>query len=105
MGNVVKVDQNTLMCLKGQFAHVCVNLDITEPLPGSLVVSFEGRSMKIPLIYEGLHEVCALCGSEEHQIESCVLLPTQTKREKRIEKFGEHGVSSSKTTQPAHDFW
>lgn len=45
-----------------KFAGVCLNNDITKPLPGSLVVSFGGKYMKIPLIYEGLHEVCPLCG-------------------------------------------
>ena len=65
IGNVIKVYQNTLLRLKRKFARVCVNLDITEPLPSSLIVSFEGRSMKIPLIYEGLHKVCALCGSND----------------------------------------
>jgi len=79
VGNVIKVYQKTPLRLKGKFARVCVNLDIIEPLPSSLIVSFEGRSMKIPLIYEGLHEVCVLCGSDEHQIESCILLPTQAK--------------------------
>ena len=98
VGTVIKVDQNTLLRLKGKFAGVCVNIDITEPLPGSLTVSFKGRSMKIPLIYEGLHEVCALCGSDEHQIEACLLLPTQAKRKVRIEKFSS-GVSTSKATQ------
>jgi len=99
VGNVIKVDQNTLLRLKGKFTRVCVNLDITEPLPGSLIVSFEGSSMKIPLIYEGLHEVCALCGSDEHQIEACLLIPTQAKRKVRIEKFGAIGIPTSKVNQ------
>lgn len=47
----------------GKFARVCLNNDITKPLLGSLVVSFGGKYMKIPLIYEGLHEVCPLCGA------------------------------------------
>ena len=96
VGKVIRVDQNTLLRLKGKFARVCVHIDITEPLPGSLVVEFEGRSMKIPLIYEGLHEVCALCGNEEHQIESCALIPPQPHKEVRIEKFGTSNVISLK---------
>jgi len=52
--------------------------------------------MKIPLIYEGLHEGCALCGSNEHQIEACLLLPTQAKMEVRIKKFSGPGLSTSK---------
>ena len=93
MGKVIRVDQNTLLRLKGKFARVCVHIDITEPLPGSLLVSYEGRSMKIPLIYEGLHEVCALCGTKEHQIDSCFLIPLQARKEVRIEKFGNSSVT------------
>jgi len=87
------VDQNTLLRLKGKFARVCVHIDITEPLPGSLLVAFEGRSMKIPLIYEGLHEVCALCGTEDHQIDSCSLILSQPQKEVRIGKFGTSSVT------------
>ena len=43
--------------------------------------------MKVPLIYEGLHEFCELCGSESHQIEACPNLPPQFKVEIVVEKF------------------
>ena len=98
VGKVIRVDQNTLLRLKGKFARICLHIDITEPLPGSLVVEFKGRSMKIPLIYEGLHEVCALCGNEEHQIDSCALIPPQPHKEVRIEKFGTSNVINLKPT-------
>lgn len=62
VGKVVRVDQNTLLRLKGKFARVCVNLDITEPLPGSITITTRDLSMRVPIIYEWLHEVCPLCG-------------------------------------------
>lgn len=62
MGKIVRVDQNTLLRLKGKFARVCVNLDITKPLPGSITITAGELSMREPIIYEGLHEVCPLCG-------------------------------------------
>ena len=71
VGNVIKVDQISLFRLKGKFACICVNIDVTKPLLGPLVISFKGKSIKVALIYEGLHDVCALCGSDSHQIESC----------------------------------
>lgn len=36
----------------------------------------------------GLHEVYALCESEDHQIEACPYLPVQSKVEIIVEKFG-----------------
>ena len=59
-------DQNTLLHLKGKFARVYVNIDITRPLPGSINVFGEGSSMRVPIIYEGLHDVCPLCGGDSH---------------------------------------
>lgn len=52
VGTVIKVSQTILLRLKGKlFARVCVNIDVTEPLPGSLVITFKGKFMKVPLIY------------------------------------------------------
>jgi len=72
-----------------------VNIDVTERLPKSLVMSYQGRSMKVPLIYEGLHEVCAWCGSDSHQIKAYPDLPAQSKIEIVVKKFGEIKVKSS----------
>jgi len=95
VANEIKVDQNTLLHLKG-IALVCVNVDIFEPLPGSLVIYFEGRTIKIPLIYEQLPDVYALCGSKDHEIETCLMLSAQAKKELIIEKFrGIRGICYS----------
>lgn len=57
VGSIVRIDQNTLLCLKGKFTRVCVNIDITKPFPGSLNIIKGDISIRVPLIYEGLHEV------------------------------------------------
>jgi len=62
VGFVVRLDQNTLLRLKGKFARVCVNIDIAKPLSGSITVQSLGGGLCIPIIYECLHEVCPLCG-------------------------------------------
>jgi len=86
VGKVVHVDHNTLF-RKGKFAHVCVHIDVTQPLPGSLNISSGGRSMQVPIIYEGLHEVRLLCGGDPHQLDSCPKLPLNKKIEVMAEKF------------------
>lgn len=50
--------------------------------------------MKVPLIYEGLYEVCALCDSDSRQTDSCPELPIQTKVEIVVQKFGEAKVKT-----------
>jgi len=71
VGFVVRLDQNTLLRLKDKFARVYVNIDITKPLPSSITVQGLGGGLHVPIIYEGLHEVCPLCGDESHQLQTC----------------------------------
>jgi len=93
VGGIIRIDQNTLLRLKGKFARNCVNIDITRPLPGSLSIAREGLSLRVPLIYEGLHEVCSLCGGDSHQLDSCPKLPVSSKIEVLVERFDAQGVS------------
>ena len=79
VGSVVSFDQNTLLRLNGKFARVCVNIEVTKPLSGSITVSRVEGCLRVPLIYEGLHEVCPLCGGESHQLQSCPKLPLSQK--------------------------
>jgi len=97
---MVRVDQNTLPRLKGKFARVCLNIDITHPLPRSLTIAREGLSTRVPLIYEGLHEVCPLCGGESHQLDSYRKLPTQEKAQVMVHRF-EDGATSSTSKEPS----
>ena len=102
VGPVVRIDQNTLLRLKGKFARVCVNLNVTQPLPGSILVVRPQGCLRIPLIYEGLHEVCPLCGGESHQLQSCPNLPLTQKVEVLVEKFDATGVTKVSANSSAN---
>jgi len=39
VGPIVRIDQNTLLRLKGKFARVCVNIEVSKALSGSTTVS------------------------------------------------------------------
>jgi len=93
VGPITRVDHNTTLRLKGRFARVCVNIDITRPLPRSLTITNCGLSTRVPLIYEGLNEVCPLCGGHSHQLEACPNLPMAKKVEVLVERFDAQGVS------------
>ena len=104
VGAIVKLDQNTMLSLKDKFARMCVNLDITKPLPGSLIVSRVERCLRVPIIYEGLHEACSLCGGNFHQLETCPKLPITEKVEVFVEKFDASSVSKAQTpATSSHD--
>uniref|UniRef100_A0A7C9CJE7 Uncharacterized protein n=1 Tax=Opuntia streptacantha TaxID=393608 RepID=A0A7C9CJE7_OPUST len=86
---VIHVDHNTLLRKKGRFAWVCLHIDVTKPLPGSLYIPTSSCQLNIPITYEGLHEVCALCGASDHLLDLCT-----PKMEVVIEKFQVHGLSN-----------
>lgn len=76
IGTLIKLDKYTLQNdEKPQFARVCVNIDIFKPVPCSLSQTSEEDSMDFFLSYEGIHEVCPLCGAKDHSLVSC---PQQT---------------------------
>jgi len=93
IGKVIRIDQNTLLRKKGRFARVCLHLDVSKPLPGTLAIPTPNCTLFIPITYEGIHEVCALCGAPEHLLDQCPSLPTPPKMEVVVEKFRAHGLN------------
>ena len=89
VGIFIKVDDITLNRSKGKFARVCLNVDITKPLRGSLFlpVPNQPQPLEVPISYEGLHEVCAWCGSNAHVLDACPETP-KGPLEVIVEKFG-----------------
>ncbi|KAL8150227.1 hypothetical protein V2J09_020035 [Rumex salicifolius] len=62
IGNPIRVDLNTLTTARGKFARICVEINITKPLLGSIMVNDE----KVFLEYEGLDTICYGCGMYGH---------------------------------------
>lgn len=87
VGVFLKADEFTLKREKGKFARVCLNVDVTKPLRGTLTINSSATILHLPISYEGLHEVCAICGSTVHAVEACPDSPKNV-FEVVIEKFG-----------------
>jgi len=89
VGQFIKVDDITLNHSKGKFARVCINIDITKPLRGSLFIPIpnQPRPLEVPISYEGLHEVYAMYGSDAHELEACPETP-KGPIEVIVKKFG-----------------
>ncbi|KAI4324059.1 hypothetical protein L6164_023625 [Bauhinia variegata] len=62
IGKVLKVDYKTIAKARGQFARLCVKVNLTKPLVSQL--DNDGRMIYIE--YKGLHEICFSCGTYGH---------------------------------------
>ncbi|XP_061370977.1 uncharacterized protein LOC133313599, partial [Gastrolobium bilobum] len=73
LGKMIKVDSNTNAHVRGRFARICVELDLSQPLKGDYVL--EGFTKQIE--YEGLGLICFGCGKYGHSTENCSAAPKQ----------------------------
>ncbi|KAL5765674.1 hypothetical protein ACOSP7_016291 [Xanthoceras sorbifolium] len=67
LGATCKVDPITETQARGRFARICVEIDISQPLLGSLRV--QKRTIKVE--YENLRLICFNCGRYGHSKELC----------------------------------
>ena len=67
LGNPIKVDLTTLHFDRARFARVCVEVDLKKPLKGSIQVNGERYFVS----YEGLSNICAICGLYGHSVSAC----------------------------------
>lgn len=67
LGTMLKVDRLTSLHERGKFAHICVELDLDEPLDSHISV----RGKKLYLEYEGLHSICFRCGKYGNKKDKC----------------------------------
>ncbi|KAK3185201.1 hypothetical protein Dsin_032487 [Dipteronia sinensis] len=67
LGIMCKVDPLTVNQARGRFARICVEIDISKPLVGTLYV--EKRSVKVE--YESLGRICFTCGRFSHSRDAC----------------------------------
>ncbi|KAI9108176.1 hypothetical protein K1719_021049 [Acacia pycnantha] len=67
IGKMIKIDRSTSIYDKGEFARICVGVDLQKPL----LPAFTAFGKNKQLVYEGLHSVCFECGLYEHDKMRC----------------------------------
>lgn len=63
IGRMIKIDTATLFVSREKFARVCVEVDLRKPLKSGYRLRGEYRRLR----YEGLHDLCFLCGRYCHR--------------------------------------
>lgn len=65
---MLKIEKLMSIHSGGQFARICVEMDLDKPLcPFFFVI----RGYKLLLEYEGLHSICFNCGRYGHKLDQC----------------------------------
>ncbi|KAG7547784.1 Ribonuclease H domain [Arabidopsis suecica] len=67
LGKPIKVDVTTLNFERARFARVCVEVDMSKPLKGTVMVNGE----RYFVAYEGLSNICSGCGIYGHLVHNC----------------------------------
>lgn len=78
MGKVLKVDMTTLRRKKGKFARLCVEIDLSSPLPPLIMIDGEEQRVQ----YEGIHLICFFCGRYGHDSDNCAFKASQENGQK-----------------------
>ncbi|CAL8156661.1 unnamed protein product [Prunus armeniaca] len=69
LGKLLKIDSLTTAQNRGKFARLCVELDLTKPLDAFIQINQNWYNIE----YEGLPDICYLCGRYGHKREKCEL--------------------------------
>ncbi|CAN1182375.1 hypothetical protein LINPERHAP2_LOCUS35931 [Linum perenne] len=67
IGKTVRIDHTTLEALRGNFARLCVEVDLSKPL----ISKYRMRQRVRRIEYEGLHTICFACGCYGHEEANC----------------------------------
>lgn len=67
LGRTLKIDRNTMNSVRGNFARICVEVDLDKPLKPAVEVA----SRRCKVEYEAINLICFKCGRIGHGKESC----------------------------------
>ncbi|CAN1121713.1 hypothetical protein LINPERHAP2_LOCUS921 [Linum perenne] len=83
IGKTVRIDYTTIEGSRGNFARICVEVDLSKPLLSKYRLRRRVRRIE----YEGLHVICFNCGCYGHKDESCKLEPEEVAVENQTSTF------------------
>ncbi|CAN1273486.1 hypothetical protein LINPERPRIM_LOCUS15066 [Linum perenne] len=94
IGKTVRLDNTTLEGSRGNFARICVEVDLAKPLLSKYRLHRRVRRIE----YEGLHTICFSCGCYGHAQDAC-----DKKAEEELEENSEIMISNPIFQNKAED--
>lgn len=88
LGKPIKVDVTTLNFERARFARVCVEVNLQKPLKGTVMINGERYFVS----YEGLTNICSLCGIFGHAVHVCPKKVTETPVGEIVASGSENGL-------------
>ncbi|XP_013713507.1 uncharacterized protein LOC106417212 [Brassica napus] len=67
LGTPIRVDLTTLNVERARFTRICVEVNLTKPLKGTVLINGE----RYFVAYEGLSNICSKCGIYGHLVHGC----------------------------------
>jgi hypothetical protein len=92
VGKPVKVDLQTLKVARGRFAHMCGEIDLTQPVVGRVGANGEWYHVQ----YEGLHVISTQCGCYGHVLKECATPPLNNAQKNDVITANNSGVEKHK---------
>ncbi|CAN1342533.1 hypothetical protein LINPERPRIM_LOCUS39487 [Linum perenne] len=83
IGRTVRIDHTTLEGTRGNFARICVEVDLSKPLLSKYRLRRRVRRIE----YEGLHTICFNCGCYGHKDEACKQAPEEVATDNQTTSF------------------
>ncbi|CAN1137715.1 hypothetical protein LINPERHAP2_LOCUS10234 [Linum perenne] len=83
IGRTIRIDHTTLEGTRGNFARICVEVDLSKPLLSKYRLRRRVRRIE----YEGLHTICFNCGCYGHKDESCKQKPEEVVTDNQTTSF------------------
>ncbi|CAN1800774.1 hypothetical protein LINPERHAP1_LOCUS22684 [Linum perenne] len=77
IGTLVRIDPMTLAMERGNYARICVRVDLSKRLLSKHKLLHRIRRVE----YEGLHVVCFNCGIYGHTNELCLIILAAAKKD------------------------
>ncbi|CAN1149173.1 hypothetical protein LINPERHAP2_LOCUS16875 [Linum perenne] len=98
IGRTVRIDHTTLEGSRGNFATICVEVDLSKPLLSKYRLRRRVRRIK----HEGLHTICFNCGCYGHKDDTCKKIPEAVSIENQTTSFANpifHEVLARRTVR------